>query len=139
MSWSIISAIDKKRIFDSANNGEDFILFASRLNVKASTARKIVSRAKNRGGVITARRGGVKNTKMVDQIRDFVKNKVDENNQITLMAIKQSLEETFPIKPKISLMKIVRILDGHLYSLKSIQAVSVERKSDETKRKRAEF
>ena len=55
------------------------------------------------------------------------------------MAIKQSLEETFPTKRKMSLITIVRILDGHLYSLKSIQAVSVERNSDETKRKRAEF
>ena len=119
MSRSIISAIDIKRIIDLANNGEDFILFASGLNVKASTARKIVSR----GGVITVRRAN--NTKVDDQIRHFVKNKVDENNQITL-TIKQSLEETFPTKPKISLMTIVRILDGHLYSLKSIQAVAAE-------------
>ena len=82
MSRSIISAIDKKGIFDSAKNGENFILFASRLNVKASTAHKIVSRAKNRSGVITARRGGANNTKVNDQIRYFVKNKVDDNKKL---------------------------------------------------------
>ena len=138
MSRSVISEIDKKIIFDSAANGEDYIQFASRLNIKAATARKIVSRTNHRGGIVSRSRGGANNTKVDDEFCNFIKSKADENSQITLMAIKTSLEKTFPEKPKLRLMRIVRVLNGHLYSLKNIQAVSVERNSEASKRKRGD-
>ena len=128
-----INCTDKQRLFSAAENGEDYLLLAKQLQIKPQTARKIVARTKKRNGVISVPKGGARYSKVDDEMRNFIKEKVDQNCQITLTKIKEDLERRYPEKSKISTVTIMRVLDCYLYTVKKTELLSVNRNSLTTK------
>ena len=134
-----ISDLDKKRLFDCAEDGGDYILLAQQLRINKNTAKTIVRRLKKRNGVISLPCGGAHNIKVDDEMKEAIVSYVEENCQTTLKEIKEKLEHQFPTKPKISTVTIMKVLDGALYSVKKISLHTHARNSEETKNARVEY
>ena len=93
-----ISVVDKRRLIDSFNNGEDYLSLANQLNINVSTARNIVRRAQI-GGEIAGARGGRRNVKVHDDMVNMLLELVDEHPEYTLQQFNAALRERMPNKP----------------------------------------
>ena len=96
-----ISVVDKRRLIDSYNNGEDYLSLANQLNINVSTARNIVRRAQI-GGEIAGARGGRRNVKVHDDMVNMLLELVDEHPEYTLQQFNAALRERMPDKAHIS-------------------------------------
>ena len=52
-----------------------------------------------------------------DEMKVFIKNPVDTNCQVTLTQIKAGMKFLLPSKPRVSLVTIMKVLDGMLYTV----------------------
>ena len=126
-----VTYMDKKRHFNCAQDGRDYLLLAEQLSIKKSTAITLVRRLKLRNGVISLPCGGAHNTKVDVVMKRAVISYVEKNCQISLREIKAQLEHHHQTKPHISTITILKVLDGSFYSLKKV--------SIQTRRKMRKF
>ena len=118
-----ISAEDKRRIIDAHNNGEDYEETARVLGIARGTAWSIISRHQ-RTGVIARPRGGRRNVKVDQEMSQQRVQIVEERPEFTLNQIKRDLELALPMKPRISISTISKMLHGQFYRSKYTLLIS---------------
>ena len=107
--YKITSSEDRRRLIRSYLNGGDFIsLDAREMDIKRTTAYRIV-----RNGIPdTPIRGGARNLKLDDEMREFCRDQLGRNPLITHKELNNLLRITFPNKPRITETSIKNMLDG---------------------------
>ena len=121
-----ISVVDKRRLIDSFNNGEDYLSLANQLNINVSTARNIVRRAQI-GGEIAGARGGRRNVKVDDDMVNMLLELVDEHPEYTLQQFNAALRERMPDKAHISGSTVAKVLECRLITIKKLEDAPAER------------
>ena len=106
------------RIIDAANRGEDWVEVSIANGVKPSTARTWLSK----GSEIPKRRGNKKgrahNTKVTQEIVDYLMNELSINPQLTLKTMAEGIFAQFNIR--ISPQTISNALDGQSFTVKKV-------------------
>ena len=115
-----ISAVDKRRLVDSFNNGEDYLTLANQLGINLSTARNIVRRVRL-GGEIARPRGGRRNVKVDNDIINMLLELVDVYPEYTLKQFNNALRERLPGKPAISTSTVAKVLECRLITTKKLE------------------
>lgn len=119
-----ISDVDRGRLIDAfENNVADYIQVADTLDIKHSTARSIVATYLRTGRREKQPRGGPRNGKVDQDMRDALQRMLEENPLLTLGQMKDNLVNDLPNKPPISPSTIARVLDGLLYTVKLAEDV----------------
>lgn len=136
---SRISDTDKRRLFEAAERGEDYIALANQLNILPNTAYAIVRRARLRGGQVVVPRGGHTHHKLDDDIGNALVAIVEEHPGFTLRQINQELQSRLPDKPHLSLTTLCRGLEGRFLVLKKFEDSVAERNSDQVKERRMAY
>jgi len=134
-----VSDADRKRIIDTYERNEDFLVTATSLGVKRSTAYSVIRTYKRSGSNVAAPHGGGRRVKVDAESLDFLIMLIEANPCITLKEMNSQLREVFTTKPHISLATLARALDGQLITLKKVENVPGERNSERVKEMRATF
>lgn len=128
-----ISSLDKQRLLTAFQNGQDYVLLAGHLGVKADTAYRIVQRCLKRNGVVAVARGGITVEKVDTEMKTVVEEIIEENPCVTLKVINERLRQRCPGKPHVCDRTIGNICDGLLYTVKKLQIHGVNRNADHVK------
>ena len=92
----------------------DYLLVADTLGVNRSTARGIVARYIREGRIQERPRGGRNNVRVDDEMKDSLKQIINENCLPLLGQINRELRRRLPVKPAIHDRTVARTLDGML-------------------------
>ena len=119
---------DRGRLIDAfENNDADYITLADTLGIKHSTARSIVATYLRTGRREKLAKGGAKNGKIDDEMRQELMRLIEDNPLLTLLQMKNDLAASLPNKPPISTSTIARALDGMLITIKLAEDVPDQR------------
>ena len=135
-----ISDIDRQRIIDKYENGEDFLTAARELGIKRTTAYQIVRKhlempvADNEAAAAPGRR-----KKLDNECIDFLVMLLEANPTMPVKELNQTLQEIFPTKPRVSDVTISRYLEGELITRKICENIQEQRNSQRIKDSRAAF
>lgn len=133
-----ISIQDKERIIAAHENGDDYMETARVLGIVRGTAWSIIRRHQH-NGVVALPRGGPRNRKVDDEMRNACVAIVDNHPEYTLVQIKRELEVELPNKPRVCINTISNILDGQLITTKKLETNEQERNRDDVKISRRHY
>ena len=134
-----ISVLDKQRLLNAWEEGEDYQELARQLGIKRTTAWAIVNRAKKRDGVVALPRGGRRHQKRDNEIGDVLAAIVEEHPTFTLEQLKVELAVRLPQKPRLSTTTVARCLTGRLIVMKKMEDAPAERNSARVKAMRNDY
>ena len=135
-----ISNEDRQRLITAfQENDVDYLELADRLGIKRQTARSIVSTFLQTGRTFKLPRGGNRNAKIDNDMRDRLRASLNADPLATLVQLKADLEASLPNKPRIATSTIARTLDGMLYTSKLAQDIPRQRNAQRVVDNRAEY
>ncbi|XP_041464794.1 uncharacterized protein LOC121415591 [Lytechinus variegatus] len=135
-----ISDDDRRRVVEAfEGNEQDYLEMADNLGIKRSTARSIVRTYLETGRAVKLPRGGARNSKMDEEVRNYLRAAVESNPRLTLSQMKDKLQEDLPQKPDLSMSTIARALDGMLVSLTLTEDAHCSRNSPRVLQQRREY
>ena len=117
-----VSDVDRERLIHAFEDG-DYIEMADTLGINRSTARSIISIYVRSGRRERLPKGGANNTKVDDEMRQCLRDLIDNNPLLTLVQMKERMEAALPNKPRVSKTTIARCLDGMLVTMKLTEDV----------------
>ncbi|XP_036343375.1 uncharacterized protein LOC118752589, partial [Rhagoletis pomonella] len=131
--YSVYNEVDRARIVEAANKGEDWSSLASSFGINYKTAYTWV----RSGRVESKRRGGGNEKRLSEDEVDTLIRWVEEDPTITLknIAVKVQAE----LQKDISKSSVANYLDGRLYTIKNVHNMPANMNSAVNKNKRAEF
>lgn len=130
---------DRRRIIDSYDRGEDFVLLGRQLGWKRRTIYNAVQKYRRTGQVGRMQRGGAHNVKVDGEMRDFIRQNIERNPVVTIQQLNQALRAGMQNKPQITDSCLAKTVDGMLYSIKKVVDAPEGRNSDRTKALRREY
>lgn len=130
---------DRGRLIDAFEAQRDYIQLADNLEINRNTARSIITTYLREGRRNKLQRGGARNTKMDDEMKERLEHLIDRNPLMTLQEMKADLAESLPQKPAVSTSTIARALDGLFITLKLVEDVPVVRNAPRVLDERAEY
>lgn len=133
-----ISSTDKMRIYSAFQKGENYKLLATQLGIKTSAAYAFISRADKRDGVLEKQKGGNRVSKITPEIREKVREIIEENCTLSVKEINLRLKAAFPSVAMCD-RSVSRICENMFYTLKKVTVEPIDRNSLANKNKRAEF
>ena len=113
-----IPGMDRTRILQSYEDGEDFVQVAETLGIKRTTAYSIIRNYAMTGRSVPLARGGGRPLLLDRESKDFFVGLIEEDPMITLQSMKERYRVAFPDKPVVHISTISRALDGQLITLK---------------------
>lgn len=134
-----IAAIDKERLLNAYERGDDYFALADSLGIKRRSAYAIVRRAEGLGGIVELPRGGRRHVKVDEDMRRELEIIVNENPAFTLAQINTALRQQLPQKPQISRTVLADTLEGTLLVMKKLEDCPAERNTLMTKHLRKEY
>nr|XP_054756147.1 uncharacterized protein LOC129262123 [Lytechinus pictus] len=135
-----ISDDDRRRVVEAfEGNEQDYLETADDLGIKRSTARSIVRTYLETGRAEKRPRGGARNSKIDEEVRNYLRAAVESNPRLTLSQMKDKLQEDLPQKPDVSMSTIARALDGMLVSLTLPEDAHGSRNSPRVLQQRREY
>ena len=134
-----ISNTDRARLVEAFNDHQYYLALADTLRINRSTARSIVTTYVDTGRINKIPRGGSRNTKVDDEMRNHLANIIDANPLLTLQQMTDSLERNLPNKPPISKSTVARALDGMLLTMKMAEDVPDARNTPRVLDQRVEY
>ena len=138
--YNRISDVDRRRLVEAfEGNNQDYLELADNLGIKRSTARSIVRTYLETGRANKLPRGGAHNSKMDEEMKNFLRDALETNPLLTLTQMKDKLREGLPQKPGVSLSTIARTLDGMLFTLKLAEDVPDARNSPRVIQQRRDY
>lgn len=137
--YNKISLVDRERICAAFDADEDWRTLASQLNIKPQTARSILLRYRENGTVAPSPKGGRRNVKVDEEMKEEILKIVEEDCQVTLVNVNNRLRQRLPHKPHLTEQTVSRILDGNLITLKISKSVTVNWNHEEVKIQRQDF
>jgi len=132
-----LSNLDKERIIQAFENGEDYYLLGKQLGASHGATRGIVYRYRKKGLITTGRRGGYRKPKINEQMGEKLLEFLEICPDSTLLELSKFLLEKFHVSCSIS--TVDRFLSGKMYSIKKISASVQEKNSDRVKNERKEY
>lgn len=135
-----IPDIDRNRLIDAFENEDvDYLEVAATLNIKRSTARSIIATYVREGRRDKLPKGGAKNRKIDDEMRQALEGMLDNNPLMTLSQMNDELRANLPNKPFVSVSTIARVLDGMLMTLKLAEDVPEQRNAPRVLDERVDY
>ena len=92
-----VSQVDRNRLIDAYDRNEDWHVLLNQLGINESTARSITVQCRRNGRYERLNRGGARNIKVTNVIKEFMIFKVQEKPTITLKEIKAVVQEQFRV------------------------------------------
>lgn len=138
--YRVTSNVDRNRIitaFEDANT--DYLEVADTLGIRHSTARSIVVVYLRDGRRNKLPKGGAKNQKVDDEMRNALEDLLDVNALLTLRQINDDLRARLPNKPYVTTSTIARALDGMLITIKLAEDIPEQRNAPRVIDARADF
>lgn len=139
MPYNRIQQLDRSRLVNAYQRGEDYIHLATQLGINKKTARNIVTRFVSEGRVDLLRRGGSRGEKMTILMKNHVLELVETKPTVTLREMKASLQAVFPESPSVSVQTLSRFLDGQLYTVKLIRNITPQWNAPDVKAERDNY
>jgi transposase len=133
---SSIATVDKERILLAFQRGQDYGTLAEQIGVKKDSAYRIIRRSLERNGVIALPRGGKRQEKVDQEMRDMVEAIIEDNPALTLKSINERLRQRMPGKPEICDSTVANICDAMLYTVKKLELQPVNRNAPHIKEER---
>ena len=125
-NYKKIPVIDKVRLRESFNRGEDFLELAKILGINRTTAYSIVNRDQDK------ERGGNRQTKVDDEMKTAIADYLESNPLLTLNEVNFRFRANLPQKQTISIKILSRSIDGLAYTLKQNRESPAQRNAPET-------
>ena len=113
-----LSDEDRRRLVESFEQNEDFLVVADTLRVHRCTAYSVIRRFQETGQVARSQVAGGRPPKLDNESLDFLVMLIENNPCITLREMNNTLREIFPQKPNVSPSTVSRALEGELITLK---------------------
>ena len=132
-----ISLVDKERIVNAYENGENLSHVATFLNMKPRTAFNIVNRYNRIGAISSGKRGGYRKAMISEEIGNSLLQYLDTNYMATLEEMKKFLIEKYQLSPSVA--TISSILKNKHITHKSLRYSVEEKNSDREKEMRREY
>ena len=129
MPYNAILQVDRNRIINAYECGEDYQHVATTLSIALQTALNIVKRFRQRGHGNVLPRGGRRHVKIDDEMVQYMVTEIECKPTITLMELNNGMRTANPDKPHVMTQAVSKRLDGELISLKDIRAVPVQWKT----------
>lgn len=141
MRYQKISVLDKQRLVDAHNRGEDYVALARQLDIKRTTAYAIIRRAEENDGVVALPRGGARpqRRRVSPELAEAAVNIVEEHPEFTLDQINSELRTVLPAHAHIGRSTLSSMLHGELIVMKKLEDAPIQRNSEEVKNRRKEF
>lgn len=133
--YKLTSNADRERLLRAHNQGKDTLETARLLGIKEDTAYRIVKS----GRPEMLQKGGPRNVKITQEMKEYLSECLGENPLITLQQIKTKLITRFPQCPNVSLSTIKNSLDGLFYTLKKAVDQPANRNSARVKNLRLQY
>ena len=123
MRYQKISVLDKQRLVDAHNRGEDYVALARQLDIKRSTAYAIIRRAEENDGVVAFPRGGARpqRRRVSPALVEAAVNIVEEHPEFTLDQINSELRTVLPAHAHIGRSTLSNMLHGELIVMKKLE------------------
>ena len=130
---------DCQRLINAYQNGQDYIAVARILGIKHQTANSIMRNFQRTGRIEAGNKGGARNVKMSEDMKQFLVNIIEEKSTITLKEMKSQMELQRPDWPHVTVQCISKALDGELITIKQLRNIPQQRNSDFVKLARREY
>lgn len=137
--YNRVTNVDRNRIINSYLANDDFLRFAALLNINSSTAWSIVKIYQQEGRRDAKPKGGTKNVKVSEEMKEKIIQYVEKDPTLTLKAINNKLRIDLPDSPEICDQSISNCLDGELITLKKLQTTPASWNEPQNKEVRFEF
>lgn len=138
--YNQVSNQDRNRIIEAfENDAMDYLQVAEALGVKRQTARSIIVVYLEQGRRDAVQRGGYRQSKVDDDMKDMLQAILDDNPLMTLDQINTELRRRLPNKPNISRTTLARALDGMLITIKLAEDVPQARNADRVLQERVNY
>ena len=134
-----ICEVDKSRLYQCFLENKDYLVLAKSLNIKANSARSIVTTMSKRNGIVSLPSGGSTYRKVDDEMRDELERIYHEFPSMTVKNINATLRIRKPNKATVTDDCISKSLDGMFYTLKKVYLHPHPRNSDITKESRRDY
>ena len=135
-----VSDIDRNRIIEKYESGEDFLTTARQLGINRTTAYQIIRRYQDQDEdqerVI---RTPGRNKKLSNEAIDFLVLLIDSTPTITIQEMNQTLRDIFIQEPHVCDSTITRALQCELITLKLCENVPENRNEEHVKEARARY
>mgnify|MGYP003398530868 CR=1 FL=1 len=129
--------MDKERIVNAYENGENIPNFSRMLGIKEKSASSIIFRYSKSGTVTTGQRGGHRKAMITEEVGQALLTFLDGNYTATLAAMKIFLSEKHGVSP--SLSTISSYLRNKHITQKKLRYTVVGKNSDRVKQIRQEY
>ena len=135
-----VSDIDRNRIIEKYESGEDFLTTARQLGINRTTAYQIIRRYQDQGEdqERVIRTPGRKK-KLSNEAIDFLVLLIDSTPTITIQEMNQTLRDIFIHEPHVCDSTITRALQCELITLKLCENVPENRNEEHVKEARARY
>lgn len=135
-----ISLEQRKRLVRAfEDEHEDYLALADTIGVNRSTARGIVTTYVREGRIAERPRGGQNNVRVDEEMKECLRDIVNENCLLTLAQINEELRQRLPNKPEIHDRTVSRTLQGMLYRVKLARPLPAERNRPDVIDKRYDY
>lgn len=138
MKGRALNELDRERLIEAYEKGNDHISLADAMGIKRRTAYRIIADFKRSGKRKAFKGGGAPPKKMTEEMKETLVHFVEEKPTATLSEMRAFLLREYP-EVEVSQSTIRRHLEGALITLKLLRSVPISWISDEVKDERAEF
>ena len=138
-NYRIVSDIDRNRIIEKYESGEDFLTTARELGIKRTTAYQIIRKHQEAQENEREIRIQGRKKKLSDEAVDFLILLVESTSTITIRELNTTLREIFTHEPQVSDATVSRALEGALITRKLCENINENRNSQRIKVARAEY
>ncbi len=138
-NYTYVSKNDRERLINCREAGRDYLGLAKDLAINETTARSIITTFQRTGRREMLPRGGRRRVIQRDELKLYCCQCVDENPAITLRAIIENIVGQFPEIGVVSNDTVHRMLDFHLYTVKTLLIQPVNWNTPQTKVSRRDF
>ena len=138
-NYRSVSDIDRSRIIDKYESGEDFLTTARELGINRTTAYQLIRKHQEGQQQDREIRVRGRKKKLSDESVDFLILLVESKPTITIRELNTTLREIFTREPQVSDATVSRALDGALITRKLCENINENRNSQRIKDQRAEY